>query len=98
MKNNIIKHLTFRLVIPLFILFLIWKIGNIEYAHLEEVLFFSFFSSFLFFIVSIFILNETLDFHRNKKLLQRNLNIALLILFIPFSVFMAIVCIAIANF
>jgi len=98
MKNNIIKHLTIRLIIPLFLLFLIWKIGNNEYAHLEEVLFFSFCSSFLVFIIIIFILNETFEFNRNKNLVFRNLNIFLLIVFIPFLVFMVIVSIAIANF
>jgi hypothetical protein len=98
MKNNIIKHLTIRLVIPVSILFLIWILGGLNYRGLEEILFFSFFSGILIFIFSIFIINETIFFYQEKNLTLRNINIALLILSIPFFVFMAIVAVAVLNF
>jgi|GEM_PF-1834825 len=98
MKNNIIKHLILRLVIPVFILFLIWKFGKANYGGFEKIFFFSSFSFILFFAFSIFILRETIFFHREKNLILRNINIGLLILSIPFFVFMAIVSFAIINY
>lgn len=98
MKNNIIKHLTIRLVIPVSILFLIWILGGLIYRGLEEILFFSFSSSILIFIFSMFTINETIFFYQKKNLTLRNINVALLIFFIPFFVFMAIVAVAVLTF
>jgi len=98
MKNNIIRHLTIRIGIPLMILFLIWKIGDIKNGSLEESLFFSIFSSILMFVIIIFIIKETLAFHRDKKLTLRNINIFLLMFYIPIFLFMLIASFAIVSF
>lgn len=98
MKNNIVGHLTIRFVIPFFILFLIWKIGDLDNGTLEESLFFSIFSSILIFIINIFLINETLTYHRDKNLMLRNLNVILLLLFIPFFLFMVVASVAIISF
>jgi hypothetical protein len=97
-KNNIIEHLTIRLGIPLFVFFLLWQIGNIKNCSLEESLFFSIFSSVLLFVISIFLLRETIGFHQGKRLLLRNINCILLIFFIPIFLFLVIASVALANF
>lgn len=97
-KNNITEHLTIRIGIPLFVFFLLWQIGNIKNSSLEGSLFFLIFSSVLLFIISIFLLRETVDFHRNKRFLLRNINCILLMFFIPIFLFLAIASVALANF
>lgn len=97
-NNNTIEHLTIRLGIPLFVFFLLWQIGDIKNGSLEESLFFSFFFSVLLFVISIFLLKETIDFHRDKRFLLRNINCILLIFFIPIFLFLAIASVALANF
>jgi heme/copper-type cytochrome/quinol oxidase subunit 2 len=98
MKNNIAGHLTIRLIIPFFILFLIWEIGGLENGTFEEYLFFSIFSSILIFAIIIFLLKETLTSHQDKNRIIRNLNIVLLLLFIPLFIFMVIASVAIINY
>ena len=97
-KNSIIKHLTIRLGIPLFVFFLLWQIGNIKNGSLEESLFFSIFSCVLLFGISMFLLRETINFHRDKRFLLRNINCILLLFFIPIFLFLAIASVALANF
>jgi hypothetical protein len=97
-KNSIIGHLTIRLGIPFFVFFLLWQVGDIKNGSLEELLFFSIFYSVLLFVISIFLLRETIYFHRDKRLLLRNINCFLLIFFIPAFLFLAISSVALANF
>ncbi|MCV9929777.1 hypothetical protein OIU83_19100 [Flavobacterium sp. LS1R49] len=96
--SDILEHLTIRLGIPLFVVFLLWGIGDISNGSFETLIFFSFFISVLLIIIITFLLRETIDLHRNKRFLLRNINCVLLMFFIPTFSFLVIVGFGLATF
>ncbi|OXA95563.1 hypothetical protein SAMN06265346_107206 [Flavobacterium hercynium] len=98
MNNNILQHLTIRLGIPLLIFFLIWQIADPNHGSLENLLQFLLITTFIAFVIVSLTVNETFRFHKNKKKVLRNVNISLLVLYIPIFVFMVLASYGLATF
>lgn len=98
MNNNILQHLTIRFGIPVLFFFLIWQIGDPNHGSLENLLQFLLIITFIAFVIVALTIKETFHFHKNKKRFLRNLNIVLLLLYIPIFIFMVLASYGLATF